>query len=116
MPEWQGKGPLWAILHFLNRLSNWEWLGGTLSLGMNSPAFVYQGEPPHWHWLCSGDSHLCSPTSQLERHWAALLLGIVTSPSGQKVLKILTIVGGAVIQLFAWEWANQALGSAKPIV
>ena len=74
-----------ATLNFSNSLSGWKALGATLSIDYELiPLPVHsRGNIHAWQWLCSGNSQLCLPTSQLESHQATQLPGAVTSPTGQ---------------------------------
>jgi len=69
LPTWvKGERPLQATLNFPNKLSSWEGLGATLSLGYELiPLPVCNTRTLHTqYWLCSGDNQLCPLTFQLK--------------------------------------------------
>ena len=84
LEEW--VGPLQATLNFPNRLSCWEGLGATLSLGYEliPLPLCSPGRLDALYWLCSGGHQLCLLPSGLECCWATQLPGVATCLSGPR--------------------------------
>ena len=114
LPGWEGEGLFQASLNLPNRLSGWEGLGATLSLGYELIPL-----PEHNMETLHAPEQLCSrERSALLAHLLAWVpLGHTASrsclhpfwPDGVEV-------DGTVIQLLVWAYVNWALGLAKLLI
>lgn len=111
LPSLSGKvrGCSRATHNFPNRLSSWERLGATLSLGYELtplPVLSMRRLLAPYYCLCSGGDRLHLPASSLKCHWTALLPE--SSPA-------LSVRWGRKSEHCRWECDSaHCLGMGKP--